>query len=751
MGKNKKRRVVLITGLAVLLLLAATAFLLPYILKRYIEKHSVEWINRRITIDNIILNPFTFTYAVNGVKCFEPGSDEVFVAWSSISVKSNLWNGFRERHWRFRRLRIEEPYFHIVQHGARFNFSDLVEPGSAEGPSTPDSSAPVLFSMEDIQLADGRVLYASNLMKAPVGISGLRANCTRITSENARMDFSLHFIIDAGGEVDGRFKIDTERNLYAVHGQLRSFALTPLLPYLQDFMHTTALKGSLDLGLHLEDSWTDTAALAASGSLALQGLEIADGAGDHLIGLQQGRIELDTLNARDRLFHISRVGMNGFSTRYRQWADGSNTWTKALKSDSTATTDSTVLIAADPANIFVMLAGYIQMLGQEFVANQYTADSLVVANGTVQFEDFTPEKPFRYTLDQLNVRSSRITSAAGTADFTASARLNQRGMVTSTFKFDPGNFRNVEASMQVKDLALPDFDAYSRWYGAYPIRSGVLDYSGTTSIRNGMIDSRNQLTADDLRFAKKTSIHDTGIYILPLRLAASLLRDVHGKIHLDIPVKGNLNDPEFKPWPIVWQVLKNLVVKAAAAPVKLVAGMFGAKDEADMDEVRFAPNATAVGKDQRRVLDALAALLKEKPELQAALVPVGDVRREMEEWAARRMKMEHLGLQLPLSKADSMRVAELSLRDSSFTAFLNARSPGTLGKPEAERCVAAAGPAMVRQHVEELDQARRGAVATYLGQAGVTNGRANFRPGTPEELAGHAGDPGFRFMIEVKD
>lgn len=737
---------------ALVLLLGVLAFFLPYLLKRYIETHSVEWINRRITIDAITLNPFTFTYAIDGVTCFEPNSDEVFVSWKSISVNSNLWAGFRSSHWRFRHLRIREPYIHLVQHGERFNFSDLLELGGGEPANAASDTTPTVFSMEGIQLEGGSVRYASDLLKAPIAISGLYANCTRITSESARMDFDLHFNVEGGGEAGGSFKIDTDKSLYAINVDVNGLNLAPLLPYLQDFMHTTALRGSLDLGLNLEDSWADTAALAASGRLALNALDMTEGTGADLIGLRKGLVVLDTLNARGQTFKISQVRVDGLHTRFLQWADGSNTWTKALKLDSTATADSSgAVLAASPANIFVMLADYIRMLGQEFVANQYTADSLSVVNGAVEFEDFTPEKPFRYTLDLITVHSSRITTAGGTADFTAAARLNGRGQLNSTFKFDPKNFRNVQADLTVTDLSLPDLDAYSRWYAAHPISSGTLSYSGTTQIKDGRIDSKNHLQADNLRFGKKVAVHDTGIYILPFRLGAALLKDVHGKIDLDIPVEGDLNDPTFKPWPIVWKVLKNLVVKAAAAPVKLVGSMLGNKDEADVEEVRFPSLGTALGKDQRRSLDALAALLKEKPELRSALVPVTDMQQESEAWAAKQMKMQFLGLRAPMAQADSLRMEGLSLRDSSFTAFLKSKSPGPDGSSEIQRCLLAVGAEAVQQAVSAMEGKRQQAVQTYLEQAGIIPGRITFRPGAADEKTGHVGAPGYRFIVEVQE
>lgn len=746
----RRLRLVWAIGAVVLLVLGLAAFFFPFLLKRFIEKHSVEWIGRRVTIDRIVLNPFTFTYAVKGVTCYEPGSDEVFVSWRNIAVKSDLIDGFRNNHWRFRKLRIIDPYVHVAQQGDRFNFSDLLEMGS-DGPTDTTATEPVQFSLEDIELSGGRIVYASDILKAPVAISGLQATCNRITSESARMDFDLGLSIDGGGRLDGGFEIDTERSLYAVRAELKEFTLAQLLPYLQDFMHTTTLQGQLDLGLDLADSWADTSALAVSGNLSLDGFGITDGEGAPLITMRQGQVVLDTLNARTQSFKLSRMAIDGLATRFQQWPDGSNTWTKVLKLDSTTTGDSTTTaLAAAPSNIFVMLADYIRMLGQEFVASQYTADSLLLTDGAVEFEDFTPEKPFRYTLDRMDIRSSRITTAAGTADFTASARLNQRGMLTSTFRFDPKDFRNVAATLEVKDLSLPDLDAYSRWYAAHPITSGLLAYQGTTTIQNGKLDSQNHLAADNLRFGKKVAVHDTGIYILPLRLGTALLRDVNGRIDLDIPVTGDLNDPQFKPWPIVWKVLKNLVVKAAAAPVKLVGGLVGGQEEGgSVEEVRFASLSAALGKEQQRPLDALAALLKEKPELGAALVSVTDMREQAGEWAAKRMKMAFLGLAAPLAKEDSLRVEGLSLRDSSFTAFLNGRAPGTAGQPGRQRCLAAVGQEAAMQAVEATEQQRQEAVRQYLAKAGIAPGRIIFRNGTEEELAGFIGAPGFRFVVDV--
>lgn len=51
-----------------------------------------------------------------------------------------------------------------------------------------------------------------------------------------------------------------------------------------------------------------------------------------------------------------------------------------------------------------------------------------------------------------------------------------------------------------------------------------------------------------------------------MKLAVALLKDTKGNIDIQLPVAGDLNNPEFSVMPIVWQTLRNLVLRAVQAP-----------------------------------------------------------------------------------------------------------------------------------------------------------------------------------------
>jgi hypothetical protein len=751
-----KRRIVrwlVIGGITLIIILVGVAFLFPYLLKRYIERNSVEWIDRQVRIGSIVLNPFTGTYAVHDLVCHEPRDSTLFVSFGKLGVKGDVVRGLRTGHWRFRDAELRDPYFHIVQQGDRFNFSDLMELGDHTPDTAPDTSAAdVPFEVEGIALTGGRIDYISDLLRAPVQVVGLEAHCTRITSAEARMDFDLGLDLVSGGRLDAGFMIDPSVSAYGVNAELKGFQLPQLLPYLQDFFDCASLTGTVDLRLNVLDNYADTTSLQLSAGLDLNQLALTDPAGQPLFALEHARATLDTMVASTGQIEVGRVLVDGADVHFILLADGTDNWSRHLKLDSTAMGEEGAQLQASESNVFVMLAEYVSYLGQQMIASEYTADSLALVRSAVYFEDHTPARPFRYAITDIHVASQRVTSEQQEGIITARATLNGTGRMSADAVFDPGDLRNVAVDLDIDGLELAHLDPYVRWYAAHPMEDGVLRFHTTTSIFEGQLDSQNHLRVDKLKVGRKVDEHDPEIPVLPLRLAVGLLKDVNGVVQLDIPVQGDLNDPQFKVWPIVWQVFKNLIVKAATAPARLLASAFAGADETDLERVRFDHLQFAPGKGQAKTLRQLAGVLKAKPELVVDLVPIVDDRSEMQEVAVFRAKQVFLfGDKHTLTAADSVQIAALGTRDSLFTVFLEERTSTMAGRSLHERAVSLVGAEACTTIAHDLEAARREHVMQFLLGEGVAAERVRFRPGTAEELAGQKGVPGYRFIYDVPD
>ena len=73
--------------------------------------------------------------------------------------------------------------------------------------------------------------------------------------------------------------------------------------------------------------------------------------------------------------------------------------------------------------------------------------------------------------------------------------------------------------------------------------------------------AQNRLVLEQLQLGEQVDSPDA--VDLPIKLAVALLKDTEGKIDIELPVAGNLKDPQFSVAPIVWQTLRNLVLRAA--------------------------------------------------------------------------------------------------------------------------------------------------------------------------------------------
>jgi hypothetical protein len=182
------------------------------------------------------------------------------------------------------------------------------------------------------------------------------------------------------------------------------------------------------------------------------------------------------------------------------------------------------------------------------------------------------------------------------------------------FMFD--SYTNVQLSFA--NISLPVFNPYSGAFAGYSIAKGKLDTELSYLIQERKLDAKHHIRIDQLEWGEATA--ERGEATLPVKFATVLLRDKDGVIDLNLPVTGTLDDPKFRIGPIVWQVIRNLIVKAVTAPFALLGSLFAGSEEAQF--VDFEPGSAALAPAQAERLASLSKALVEKPGLQLE-VPLG--------------------------------------------------------------------------------------------------------------------------------
>ncbi|MGE8154298.1 DUF748 domain-containing protein [Pseudomonas vancouverensis] len=240
---------------------------------------------------------------------------------------------------------------------------------------------------------------------------------------------------------------------------------------------------------------------------------------------------------------------------------------------------------------------------------------IAINDGSANFADFSLTPNFATAIQQLNGQIGTIDSRqAKPASVDVNGKVDRYAPVTikgAVNPFDP--MASLDIATSFKRVELTTLTPYSGKFAGYRIRKGRLNLDLHYQITKGQLKAENKVVVEQLQLGEKVDSPDA--VSLPLKLAIALLKDVDGKISIELPVTGDLNNPQFSVMPIVWQTLRNLIVKAAAAPFKMIAGLVNGGGSEDLGSVSFAPGSSELGKDAEAALDKLSNALKERPAL----------------------------------------------------------------------------------------------------------------------------------------
>lgn len=239
--------------------------------------------------------------------------------------------------------------------------------------------------------------------------------------------------------------------------------------------------------------------------------------------------------------------------------------------------------------------------------------AVAVERMRVNFSDYFSQPHFAADIQNLagTLRNlSTSTEAVATVALRGTVGENSPAQIDGKlrpFAFDSRS----DLQLRFGNVPLPIFNPYSGRFAGYQIERGELTTNVSYRLRKGALEAHHRLRIDQLTWGEATDSKEKAP--LPVKLATALLRDRQGVIDLDLPVQGSLNDPAFQVWPIVWQVLKNVVVKAATAPFDVLASLFAGADEARV--IDFEPGDARLSPSAERALASLTKALAERPAL----------------------------------------------------------------------------------------------------------------------------------------
>lgn len=254
-------------------------------------------------------------------------------------------------------------------------------------------------------------------------------------------------------------------------------------------------------------------------------------------------------------------------------------------------------------------------------------DNIVVSNTTIQFTDHSLTPNVHLAIQQTGGTISGISSEnLQHADVNLHAMVDGAGPASITGEINP--FSGTETNhvqVLVKDMDLTPTSPYAVKFAGYRIAMGKLNLDLVYDLVGRNLRSKNVITLDQFTFGEKVNSPDATH--LPVRLAIAILKDRDGKIVLDVPVEGSLDDPKFRIGKVVTRAIVNILTKVATSPFALVGAAFGGGGE-ELGYQDFAPGSSDLTPTDRQKLDTLIKALYARPglglEISGSVDPVAD-------------------------------------------------------------------------------------------------------------------------------
>jgi outer membrane protein OmpA-like peptidoglycan-associated protein len=257
------------------------------------------------------------------------------------------------------------------------------------------------------------------------------------------------------------------------------------------------------------------------------------------------------------------------------------------------------------------------------------------------------------------------------------------------------------------------------------ISQGKLSIKTAYHIENRALKADHEIMIDQFNFGEDVESPDD--LNLPVDLAVALLKDRSGEIHIDLPVSGDMDDPEFSIGGIVLRAFVNLIVKAVTSPFALIGGMFEGED---LNQLEFEPGQARLTPATTEKLDALIKVLYDRPALKLEISGYADPASDTPAYAEilfQRKLQSQKALQMADAGQDSVPLEDIVVTPEEYEDVLQAAYEAeTFEKPEnfigmEKTLPPAEAEALIRQNIdvsrtdlEELAYARALLIKDYL-------------------------------------
>ncbi|MCK5509359.1 MAG: DUF748 domain-containing protein [Desulfobacterales bacterium] len=540
---------------------------------------------------------------------------------------------------------------------------DCSEDESKTSSKTPDQpktdSQPWCISVKELTLANYGVALEDRTLPKPVHVNlePINLNLKNLSNQKdsqAELDFTLKVNRTGTVGVKGLVSINPVSTELAL--QVAQIELKPFQSYVDSVAQLKLVTGTagLDGKFHYRTLDSDGPEMRYKGSVSIDGFEAVDRLhSEDFLKWESLLFNGLMLDVQPGKLSIAEIVANQPYTRVIIRPDSTVNLTGIFSTQDGETTNDVDSKAQAPIPV--------------------TIDTVCIENASVNFSDLSLKPDFAIGIQGLNGTVRGLSSRSlARADVLLKGKVDKYAPVKVAGQINPlSEDVYTDLAVSFTNIELSTFTPYSGKFAGYAINKGKLSLDLKYKLSENILVGENEIFMDQFTFGERIDSPDATT--LPVRLAVALLRDREGKIDINLPVRGDLNDPEFSYSRIVINALVNLITKIVSSPFDMLAGLVGGDGEG-LSFVEFEFGSTALGTEQIRKLEQLSKGLHERPALRLEIKGVADTKHDRAALAEtkltgqlKRAKLKELtALELSLPA----RAEDISLSDDDYARLI---------------------------------------------------------------------------------
>lgn len=437
----------------------------PPLIRGKVETALSDKLHRRVTIEQIKINPYALTLAVRGFLMRERQSDTPAVSFDEIFVNLELSSLLRLAPV-IKALRIVKPYVSLIRNEDRtYNYQDLIDEFSKE----PSSGPTPRFSLNNIEVIDGKFDFDDRPEKTKHSITQIKVGVPFVSSLPSYVDITVkpEFSAVVNGAPlrlagDSKPFKDSHESTLAL--DIDKLEIAKYLEYSPVGLNFTLPSGQLGgkLTAAFRTSKNNPAVLSIAGNLGIKDLDMRQSGGAPLVKLPNLEVLIEAFQVFASKLALKSIKADGLEVHLIRDRDG-------------GFNVAHLVAAAEPKPVE---AKEPEKTGTPF---GFSIGEIALGGATLLFTDEQPQHPYKTRLENIQLKIAGLSNDVdkkATAELSFDSENKEKFSHRGTLQLAP---LLAEGKLAIEGLKPGALRSYYESALAAEIKDGSLDISGQYS------------------------------------------------------------------------------------------------------------------------------------------------------------------------------------------------------------------------------------------------------------------------------